>query len=68
MVRQVAPDSVASDAGVVPGDVITMLGSTAVKDVDSFERAEKRLSAGDSVPLRLIRRGSPLFIGLKLRD
>ncbi|HAN68471.1 MAG TPA: serine peptidase [Halieaceae bacterium] len=68
VVRQVAPDSVASDAGVVPGDVITMLGSTAVKDVDSFERAEKRLSAGDSVPLRLIRRGSPLFIGLKLRD
>ncbi|MBM70086.1 MAG: serine peptidase [Haliea sp.] len=68
VVRQVAPDSVAADAGVIPGDVITMLGASPVKDVDSFQRAEKRLSAGDSVPLRLIRRGSPLFIGLKLRD
>ena len=68
VVRQVTPDSVAADAGVIPGDVITMLGASPVKDVDSFQRAEKRLSAGDSVPLRLIRRGSPLFIGLKLRD
>ena len=68
LVRQVSPGSVAADAGVLPGDVITMLGSTAVKDVAAFERAVTRLSAGDSVPLRLIRRGSPLFIGLKLRD
>jgi hypothetical protein len=26
------------------------------------------LEAGDSVPLRLTRRGSPLFIGLRLDD
>ena len=68
LVRQVSPGSVAAESGVLPGDVITMLGSTPVKDVASFERAVSRLEAGDSVPLRLIRRGSPLFIGLKLRD
>lgn len=68
LVRQVSPGSVAAESGVLPGDVITMLGSSPVKDVASFERAVSRLSAGDSVPLRLIRRGSPLFIGLKLRD
>lgn len=68
LVRRVAPGSVAAEAGVLPGDVITMLGAEPVKDVAAFERAVSGLSAGDSVPLRLIRRGSPLFIGLKLRD
>ncbi|MEQ9465503.1 MAG: DegQ family serine endoprotease [Haliea sp.] len=68
LVRQVSPGSVAAESGVLPGDIITMLGSSPVKDVSAFERAVARLSAGDSVPLRLIRRGSPLFIGLKLRD
>lgn len=68
LVKQVSPGSVAADAGVLPGDVITMLGSSPVKDVAAFERAVSRLPAGESVPMRLIRRGSPLFIGLKLRD
>nr|WP_197911860.1 DegQ family serine endoprotease [Kineobactrum salinum] len=68
VVRQVNPDSVAAEAGVVAGDVITLIGSTPIKDVAAFERAVGKLSAGDSVPLRLIRRGAPLFIGLKLRD
>ncbi len=68
LVRQVAPGSVAAESGVLAGDIVTMLGSSPIKDVAAFERAVSRLSAGDSVPLRLIRRGSPLFIGLKLRD
>jgi serine protease Do len=68
LVKQVSPGSVAADAGVLSGDVITMLGSSPVKDVAAFERAVSRLPAGESVPMRLIRRGSPLFIGLKLRD
>lgn len=68
VVRQVAPDSVAADAGIVPGDVITMLGSSPVKDVEAYTRAESRLGAGESVSVRLIRRGAPLFIGLKLPD
>jgi serine protease Do len=68
VVRQVSPGSVAAEAGVVAGDVITLIGSTPVKDMAAFERAVGQLSAGESVPLRLIRRGAPLFIGLKLRD
>jgi serine protease Do len=68
LVRDVAPDSVAADAGVIAGDVITMIGSTPVKSVAALGKAVKSLEPGSSVPLRLIRRGSPLFIGLKLRD
>lgn len=68
LVREVAPSSVAATAGVLPGDIVTLLGSTPIKSVESFTKAEKALRSGSSVPLRLIRRGSPMFIGLKLDD
>ncbi len=68
IVREVVPDSIAADAGILPGDVITLIGSTPVKSVKAFDQAVAELAEGSSVPLRLIRRGSPLFIGLKLED
>ena len=68
VVREVTPGSPAAEAGVVPGDVITLLGSTPIKSVSAFEKAVAGLKSGASVPLRLIRRGSPLFIGLKVDD
>ncbi len=68
VVREVLPDSVAADGGVVPGDIVTLVGSTPVKTAQAYEEAVAGLSGGSSVPLRLIRRGSPLFIGLKLKD
>ncbi len=68
LVREVVPGSAAAQAGILPGDVITLIGSSPVKSADAFEKAVKRLEAGDSVPLRLIRRGSPMFIGLKVGD
>ena len=68
VVREVLPDSVAADAGVVPGDIITLIGSSPIKSAQAYEAAVEQLSGGSSVPLRLIRRGAPLFIGLKLRE
>ncbi len=67
-VREVVPDSAAADAGVQAGDIITLVGSTPVKSISAFEKAVDSLRAGTSVPLRLTRRGAPLFIGLKLPD
>jgi len=68
VVREVVPDSVASEAGVMPGDIITLIGSSPIKSAGAYEDAVDALKGGSSVPLRLIRRGSPLFIGLKLKD
>jgi serine protease Do len=68
VVREVVPDSAAAKAGVMSGDVITLLGSSPVKTAEAFERVVDKLSGGSSVPVRLIRRGSPMFIGLKLED
>jgi len=68
VVREVVPASVAAEAGIVPGDVITLVGSSPIKSVEAYERVVEKLKSGSSVPLRLIRRGSPMFIGLKLED
>jgi serine protease Do len=68
LVREVVTGSVASEAGVMSGDMITLVGNSPIKTVDAYERAVEKLPNGSSVPLRLIRRGAPMFIGLKLQD
>jgi serine protease Do len=68
VVREVLPGSAAAEAGITPGDVITLIASSPIKSTEAFERTVDKLESGSSVPLRLIRRGSPLFIGLKLPD
>lgn len=52
-------------AGLVRGDVITMLNGQRIETVEQFEKVASALPAGRSVPLRIVRRGSPLFIALK---
>ncbi len=68
LVREVIPGSPAAEAGVAPGDIVTLVGSSPVKSVEAFEKAVAKLEKETSVHLRLMRRGSPLFIGLRLRD
>ncbi|MGB0733549.1 MAG: PDZ domain-containing protein, partial [Pontibacterium sp.] len=55
-----------ADAGLVVGDVITMLNGHRVTDVVSFDNIAASLPVGKSVPMRIVRRGEPLFIALKL--
>jgi serine protease Do len=68
VVRELRADSAAAKAGLRVGDIITLLDATPIKSPEAFEQAQKKLKSGRSVPLRLIRRGNPLFIGLKLDD
>lgn len=65
-VAEVVPEGVAEQAGIRPGDIITLLGSSPIRSVETFERLISGLESGESVPLRIIRRGAPLFIGLKV--
>ena len=39
VVREVIPRSVAAESGVLPGDVITLLGSSPVKSAEAFDKA-----------------------------
>lgn len=54
-------------AGLVRGDVITMLNGKQVETIDQFNRLVDALPEGRSVPMRIVRRGSPLFIALKMK-
>jgi serine protease Do len=66
VVAAMEPGGAGEQAGIQSGDVITLIGSTPINSVDAFVRAVDQLQPGKSTPLRIIRRGSPLFIGLKL--
>ena len=68
VVRKVVSGSAAAEAGIVSGDLITLINSSSIYSQDSFDRAVEKLKPNGSVPVRLIRRGSPLFIGLKLQE
>lgn len=68
VVREVVPGSVASKAGVLSGDLITLIGSSPIKSIDAFNKATADLPNNGSIPMRLIRRGAPMFIGLKLEE
>ncbi|MEM0953990.1 MAG: Do family serine endopeptidase [Pseudomonadota bacterium] len=65
VVSEVVPGSPAADAEIRPGDVITLLAGSPVTSVESFLRIVEGLEPGKSVPIRMIRRGTPLFRGLK---
>lgn len=58
-------EGVGARAGLVRGDVITMLNGERVETLEQFQRIVADLSSGRSVPLRVVRRGNPMFIALK---
>ena len=64
-VTRVAPDSPAADAGIQRGDIITLIANQPVSSVAAFNRTIESLSPGKSIPIRLLRHGTPLFIGLR---
>lgn len=68
IVEQVMPESPAAAQGILPGDAITMIGSNPIRNLADFDKAVATLEPGQSIPLRLNRRGSPMFRGLKVPD
>ena len=68
VITEVEPGSAAAASGVREGDILTRFGSTAVTRMRDLEEASEGLTPGASVPLRLIRGGSPLFIGIRIPE
>lgn len=58
----------ASQAGVFNGDIITMIYGHSVSSVAEFEEIVSKIPSGKNVPIRLVRRGSAMFIALKIAD
>lgn len=68
VITVVEPGSAAAASGVREGDILTRFGSTAVTRIRDLQEASEGLTPGASVPLRLIRGGSPLFIGIRIPE
>jgi serine protease Do len=61
-------DGVAKSAGVRAGDVILLLNNTKVTSVEHFARILKDLPENKSIPVLIQRRGTPIFLALKMTD
>ncbi len=61
LISNVVKDSPAAKAGLQSGDILVQLGFDEVASVKSFQKIEKTLPANKPLPIRVVRRGSPLF-------
>lgn len=55
-------------SGLMVGDVISMIHGEHIRSVADFNRIVELLPEGRSVPMQIVRRGSTLFIPLRLSD
>jgi serine protease Do len=64
----VKPGSPADESGVEEGDILTRLGSRPISQITDLDGVADELVSGASVPARLIRGRSPLFIGIRIPE
>jgi serine protease Do len=55
-------------AGVIPGDVITMLHGQRIQSISHLLSVIKNAPKNKALPMRIVRRGSPLFVPIKLEE
>ena len=58
----------ASDAGLIKGDVITMIDNREIESLDDFENITEELKSGKSVALLVQRRSGPVFLAIRPDD
>ena len=56
----------ASDSGIRRGDILLMINNIDIKDADHFKSVVKDLPENKSVPVLVHRRGSPIFLAMRL--
>lgn len=56
----------AFDVGVKQGDVILRIQNNVVRDLKDFDKIAKKLPTGQSIAVLIQRRGSPIFLALKI--
>jgi len=66
VVMDVEPDSLASQAGLTPGDVIREINRQPVKSVKDYEKITSSLKKDQQVLLLINRKGASLFLTVKV--
>jgi serine protease Do len=56
----------AQHVGIQQGDIILRIQNNVVRDVADFDKIVKELPAGQSIAVLIQRRGSPIFLALKI--
>ena len=56
----------ASNAGIIRGDLITMIGGEMIRSAADFDRIVAAMPEKRSVPVRIVRRGQASFIPLRI--
>lgn len=64
LIAAVNPDGAAAKAGLRRGDVIVMLAGKEVSSVDDLTDIVDHLPHDESQPMRIIRKGNPLFVAV----
>jgi len=65
VVQEVKPGT-ALDAGIQQGDIILRIQNNVVRDIADFDKIVKQLPAGQSIAVLIQRRGSPVFLALRV--
>jgi serine protease Do len=68
LINNVVQDSPAATAGLQSGDILVQLGFDEVTSVKNFREIEKSLTVNKPLPIRVIRRGSPIFRSVIIED
>ncbi|MCW8885382.1 MAG: DegQ family serine endoprotease [Motiliproteus sp.] len=67
VIRKVMPGP-GADAGLVIGDVITSLNGTDIDSVETFAKVVKDLPKDKFLHMRIVRRGNPQYLPIKIKS
>ena len=68
LVREVAENSAAAKAGILPGDIILAIQGNRISGIDSLNNCLYAYNAGDTVTLTLYRKGRQISVSLTLQE
>ena len=63
---EVKKDSPASDNNINRGDIITEMGKTSIKEKNGYDSELESYSKGDTIMLRIVQNGSPLYVAFEI--
>ncbi|GLR62682.1 DegQ family serine endoprotease [Marinospirillum insulare] len=67
-VAEVSPEGAAAAAGIRRGDVLVSIASKDIVSPKQFAKLVENLATGQTVAVRLVRRGSPIFVALRVNE
>ena len=63
---EIKKDSPASDNNINRGDIITEMGKTSIKEKNAYDLELEGYSKGNTIMLRIVRNGSPLYVAFEI--